>query len=168
MSLVGFRIDDRLLHGQVVENWIEALRPGLIVVANDRAAADAFTQELYAAALPPGVRLIVAPLPAAWAAAREFGGRVFMIAATPADALALVELGLDTDTITIGGLHHASGKERVLDYVYLDGTDRDHLRRLSGRGMVLVAQDVPKRRAIDLAPLLDADTPPSPTAPSSP
>ncbi len=154
MTLVGFRIDDRLLHGQVVENWIEALRPDVIVVASDRVAGDAFTRELYAAALPPGIRLVVAPIPAAAAAARDSTERVLLITGSAGDALALVGAGVAVSAVTVGGVHHAGGKERILDFVYLDDDDREALRRLHAAGIALVAQDVPRRRPADLAPLL--------------
>jgi mannose/fructose/N-acetylgalactosamine-specific phosphotransferase system component IIB len=154
MTPIAFRIDDRLMHGQVVENWIEALRPGLVVVANDRAAADPFTRELYAAALPPGVLLAVEPLARAAARVRAFSGRVFVIAGAAADALALVAGGIAVTEITVGGIHHAAGKERVLEFVYLDAADRAALRELVAARIALVAQDVPSRRPVDLAPLL--------------
>lgn len=154
MTLVGFRIDDRLLHGQVVENWIERLRPDLIIVASDRAAADPLTRELQAAAMPPRVGLEVVALDGAPAAAARGRGRVFVIAGSPADALVLVESGLRPPEIVVGGLHHEGGKERLLDFVYVDENDRAHLRRILELGLKLVAQDVPQHRARDLAPLL--------------
>jgi mannose/fructose/N-acetylgalactosamine-specific phosphotransferase system component IIB len=154
MTPIDCRLDDRLLHGQVVENWIEILRPDLILVANDRVAGDPFTRELYAAALPPAVALAVEPLACAAARLRAAAGRVLLIAGSAADALALVREGIGVDRIVVGGLHHAPGKERVLDFVYLDAADRAALRALAAAGIALVAQDVPSRRPTDLTPLL--------------
>ena len=156
MTRVDFRLDDRLLHGQVVENWIEALHPDLVLVASDLAAADDFTRELYAAALPPAVALAVEPLAQAAARVRAASGRVLVIAGSAADALALVRDGIAVARITVGGVHHASGKERVLEFVYLDAADRTALRALQAAGIALIAQDVPSRRPTDLAPLLGA------------
>jgi mannose/fructose/N-acetylgalactosamine-specific phosphotransferase system component IIB len=154
MARIDFRIDDRLLHGQVVENWLETLRPDLVVVANDRAAADPFIRELWKAALPPGIALAVEPLTGAGARVNDSSGRVLVIAGTAADALVLVRGGISVAAITVGGIHHAGGRERVLDFVYLDAADRAALHRLLAAGITLVAQDVPSRRPTDLAPLL--------------
>jgi mannose/fructose/N-acetylgalactosamine-specific phosphotransferase system component IIB len=79
---------------------------------------------------------------------------VLLIVDSPADALALVEAGLEPLTITVGGLHHKNGKERLLDYVYVDDGDRTALRQLADRGIAVVAQDVPRHGARDLKPLL--------------
>jgi mannose/fructose/N-acetylgalactosamine-specific phosphotransferase system component IIB len=155
MGVVGFRIDDRLLHGQVVENWLEVLRPKRVVVVSDGAFADALLLELYRAALPPGVNVEV--LPVAGAAARIAAlarEPVLLLAGSPADALALVEDGVQVASIIVGGLHHAPGRERVLDFVYLSAADRAALAALRARGVALVAQDVPCRTAVDLSPLL--------------
>ncbi len=154
MSIVGFRIDDRLLHGQVVENWIQWLRPDLIVVASERASADPLTHDLYAAAMPPGVDVDVVPLARAVEAATRPPGRVLLIVESPADALALIEGGLRPLAITVGGLHHDTGKERLLDFVYLNEDDRDALRHLLALGYEVIAQDVPRHRPNDLGPLL--------------
>lgn len=154
MIPIDFRIDDRLMHGQVVENWIETLRPGLVVIASDRAAADPFIRELYAAALPPAVALAVEPLARAAARVGAFAGRVLVIAGSAADALVVVTGGIAVTAITVGGIHHAAGKEQVLDFVYLDAADRAALRELLAAGIALIAQDVPSRRPVDLAPLL--------------
>ena len=154
MALVGFRIDDRLLHGQVVENWIEALRPRRVVVANDAAASDPILPELYRAALPPGVAVELRSLVEAPAAIRAAQDPLLVLVGSPADALALVMNGVLVERIVVGGLHHAPGREKLLEFVYLGAPDRAALVELSERGVALVAQDVPRRHPIDMGPLL--------------
>jgi len=154
MALVGFRIDDRLLHGQVVENWIEALRPRRVVVANDAAASDPILPELYRAALPPGVAVELRSLVEAPAAIQAARDPLLVLVGSPADALALVTNGVLVERIVVGGLHHAPGREKLLEFVYLGAPDRAALVALSERGVALVAQDVPRRHPIDMGPLL--------------
>ena len=45
---VYFRIDDRLIHGQIVASWIASLNCNRIIVADDKAAVDTFQQALLA------------------------------------------------------------------------------------------------------------------------
>ena len=54
MSIVLFRVDERLIHGQVVVGWAE-LHPDRIVVVDDEIAASQWEQELYAMGLPSEV-----------------------------------------------------------------------------------------------------------------
>ena len=155
MTLAGFRIDDRLLHGQVVETWIDELRPRHVVVANARVVGDRITRELWEAAMPSGVTLEVVLVEAAPAAVVGAEGRVLLIVESPADALVLVEAGVQPEAITVGGLHHAGGKEKLLEFVWVDAAERAALRRLAAAGIALVAQDVPRRHPRDLGALLE-------------
>ncbi len=158
MALAGFRIDDRLLHGQVVENWLEVLHPKRVVVVSDSAFEDPILLELYRAALPSGVGVDVLPIAGAAARVAALAREpVLVLTASPADALALVEDGLEVETVNVGGLHHAPGRVRLLDFVYLGAADRTALAALRARGVALVAQDVPRRAAVDLGSLLDRE-----------
>ena len=57
MPVVLVRIDDRLVHGQVVEGWLKAIRATHIVVASDPVAADETQKALYLLAVPQGIQL---------------------------------------------------------------------------------------------------------------
>ena len=46
MKISVFRIDDRLIHGQVITAWIAYADAKTIIVADDKAAGDEFTQSL--------------------------------------------------------------------------------------------------------------------------
>src|SRR5207253_9741313 len=53
MSLVLHRIDDRLIHGQVVVGWGQPLDIRFIVRVDDDVAASDWEQELYRMGTPP-------------------------------------------------------------------------------------------------------------------
>ena len=55
MDLV--RVDDRLIHGQVVVGWGRELKPDLVVLADDEVAANEWEQKLYALGVPRGMKV---------------------------------------------------------------------------------------------------------------
>ena len=55
MTLKLVRVDDRLIHGQVVAIWLKALGAKRIVIVDDKTAADEFLREILMLAAPPGV-----------------------------------------------------------------------------------------------------------------
>jgi mannose/fructose/N-acetylgalactosamine-specific phosphotransferase system component IIB len=61
VSLRLVRIDDRLIHGQVVAGWLRALGAQRIVIVDDAAARDEFLREVLTLAAPQGVPVEVAP-----------------------------------------------------------------------------------------------------------
>jgi mannose/fructose/N-acetylgalactosamine-specific phosphotransferase system component IIB len=59
------RIDDRLIHGQVVALWVKHLQAKRIVIVDDQVAKDVFLQTVLRGAAPPGISVEVATLEAA-------------------------------------------------------------------------------------------------------
>src|SRR5687768_17646120 len=51
------RIDDRLIHGQVVVGWGQPLDIGFIVLVDDDVAASDWEQELYRMGVPPDMEV---------------------------------------------------------------------------------------------------------------
>ncbi len=148
MTWLLHRVDDRLIHGQVVIAWGAALRPKRIVVVDDRAAASPWERDLLASSAPEmEVRVLtVAEAAAAYAAEREARGGAFLLVRDLRTARALVEAGAAVPAFTLGGLHYAPGKQKVNEYLYLDAADRADARALLERGVALEAQDVPASR----------------------
>ena len=159
MSWLIHRIDDRLIHGQVVIAWGARLRPRRIWVVDDASATNAWERELLASAAPDAeVRVAtVAEAAAAYAAEAAAPGGAFLIVRDLGSALALIEAGASVPSFTLGGLHYAPGKSKVNEYIYLDADDRRRARALLDRGVALDVQDVPASRAQSLE-TLDPET----------
>jgi len=155
MSWALHRIDDRLIHGQVLVAWGSRLNPARIWVVDDGVAASEWERELFRDAAP-GIEVRVAGVAETAAAhAGEAGapGAAFLLVRDLDTARRLTEAGAAVAEWNVGGLHYAPGKEKVNDYVYLDARDRDDARALILAGVRLSVQDVPASRAITLATL---------------
>ena len=155
MSWVLHRIDDRLIHGQVLVAWGARLDPARIWVVDDGVAASDWERDLFRDAAPGiDVRIAsVAEAAAAHAAEIDARGAAFLLVRDLATARRLVEAGAKLAEWNVGGLHYAPGKDRVNDYVYLDADDRADARALLLAGVGLVAQDVPASRPETLVAL---------------
>lgn len=155
MSWALRRIDDRLIHGQVLVAWGARLDPKRIWVVDDAAAANAWERELFLASAPGvDVRVVgIAEAAAAYAAEAEATGGAFLLVRDLATALRLVEAGVHVTSFNVGGLHYAPGKTKVSEYVYLDDADRAIARALVAHGVALEVQDVPASRPAALSTL---------------
>jgi mannose/fructose/N-acetylgalactosamine-specific phosphotransferase system component IIB len=162
VSWLLHRIDDRLIHGQVVVAWGARLRPNRIWVVDDATAASEWERRLLEESAP-GITVRVLTIAEAAvehaAEAQAAGGAMLLVRDLPT-ALSLVEAGAVVAGFNIGGLHYAPGKDKVNEYVYLDATDRAAARRLTARGVRLDVQDVPASRAQPLG-ALDPSTAPA-------
>lgn len=158
MPALLYRVDDRLIHGQVSVGWAGPLKPDLLLVVDDVAARDDFEIELICSACPETSRaqvVDVAGAPARIAAAAA-AGRLIVLLRDIRTARRLVEAGVALPELNIGGVHHQPGRREFLSFVYLNEAEIEDLRWLHARGVALSAQDLPGNRPRDLAPLLDS------------
>ena len=54
-----FRIDERLIHGQIAIKWSRHTGVDSIVVANNNAAANTMIQKSLKMAAPPGIKTVI-------------------------------------------------------------------------------------------------------------
>jgi len=149
------RIDDRLIHGQVLVAWGARLDPARIWVVDDGVAASEWERELFREAAP-GIEVRVASVAeaaAAHAGEAEAPRVAFLLVRDLDTARRLAEAGARVAEWNVGGLHYAPGKEKVNDYVYLDERDRESAKALLAGGARLIVQDVPASRPLPLGTL---------------
>ncbi len=157
MALVLVRIDDRLVHGQVVVGWGNVLHPDRILLCNDQIAASQWERELYTGGASDDAPIEVLSLREAaesLAGNRFAKERLFLIVESPRDVLRLLDLGVPITEVNVGGMHHRPGKQQVAPYLFVDEHDRDWFQQLHARRVHLVGQDLPTGKKIDLAKLL--------------
>ena len=154
MSIALYRIDDRLIHGQVVVGWGQPLNVGFIVLVDDAVRASPWEQDLYRMGVPPEIEVISASV--AEAAARmpewEADPRVGIVVAADIGSMAALTANCQrVKRITVGGVHHRPGRTQRLRFVYLSDAEAEELKRMAARGVEVSAQDVPTARAVPLA-----------------
>ena len=154
MSIALYRIDDRLIHGQVVVGWGQRLNVGFIVLVDDAVRASPWEQELYRMGVPPHIEVITvsraeaAERLADWDADPRVG---IVVAGDIATLAALTENCHQVRHINVGGVHQRPGRTERLRFVYLSDAEAEQLKGLAARGIEITAQDVPTARAVPLA-----------------
>ncbi len=154
--IVLYRIDDRLIHGQVVVGWGQRLGIGFIALVNDEVRASEWEQELYRMGVPPTIEVIFASV--AEAAARlaewERDRRRGIVLTGDVDAMAaLVRATPRRRCINLGGIHAQEGRTERLRYVFLSPDEAAKLKSLAAEGVEVSAQDVPTAKPVPMAEL---------------
>lgn len=140
------RIDERLLHGQVLIGWAAQLQPRFLLLANDLVAEDVAQRRLYQGLGEDEFVVQVMEVEAAGRHLAENPGdaaTTMVVVASPGDGLALLQSGAPFTSINIGGLYASAKKRRYLDYVWLSNTDVENLLQLLKHGVNLEARDLP-------------------------
>ena len=158
MTLVLNRIDDRLIHGQVVVGWGQPLDVKFIVLVDDAVASSDWEQDLYRMGVPPEMEVRfhsaadAVPLLDGYRAEARPG---ILLTGDIETMRALVERG-GVREVNVGGIHHRAGRTQHLRYVFLTPVEQQALAALAQLGAVVTAQDVPATRAVPLSELFAA------------
>lgn len=151
------RIDDRLIHGQVVVGWGQPLDIRLLVLVDDFVVASDWEQELYRMAVPPEMEIRFESVDSAARRYDEYAAdrrkSIFIVA--DIDTMSkLVARVPAIRAVNLGGLHHRAGRGQKLRYVFLTPDEERMLRELQTSGVTVTAQDVPAAHAVPLDELL--------------
>ncbi len=157
MPIVLSRVDDRLVHGQVVIGWGRPLGVQFIALVDEGVAASAWEQELYRMAVPPELDVYFLTVAEAvdrlaeWQAGQRRGilltGDLETMAALHAAGPAVVR------RINLGGVHHRPGRRERLPYLYLTDEEMRALVALEAAGAEVTAQDLPTSSPVALRAL---------------
>lgn len=158
MALELYRIDDRLIHGQVVVGWGQPLDLRFIVLVDDEVAASDWEQELYRMGVPPDMEVYfdtVASAAGSLSRYQDDERRGLLLTGDIDTMTRLVDASENIRRVNVGGLHHRPGRIQRLRYVFLTRDEEAQLRALAERGLDVTAQDVPAARPVALDELLE-------------
>jgi len=154
VCLALVRVDDRLLHGQVVLNWVRAVRPARILIVDDALAHDSLARDALMAASPPGIEVWIGETQEAvqeLAGNRWRAARTMVLLRDPISARRLYEAGLGYRRLNVGAVGLAPGRVRVGRQVSLTRDEWEALRYLQQAGVDVTLQPLPSDHAVALA-----------------
>jgi mannose/fructose/N-acetylgalactosamine-specific phosphotransferase system component IIB len=161
MAINLYRIDDRLIHGQVVVGWGQPHNIRFLILVDDLVASSDWEQELYRMAVPPEMEIYFANVDTAIRDHARYASDPrpgILITGDIASMLRLVKGVKAIGSVNLGGIHHRAGREEKVRYVFLTPDEEDQLRALEASGVEVTAQDVPSARARPLAEVLEGES----------
>ena len=157
MPIVLCRVDDRLIHGQVVVGWGRPMGIDLIILVDDQVASSDWEQELYRMAVAPGIEVKFVTVAEAAAQLSEWqaNGKRGLVLTGDLDTMAALHAASPEviHRINLGGIHHRPGRRERLPFVYLTDQEMRTLITLEQSGAVITAQDLPTTPAVPLKSL---------------
>lgn len=157
MPIVLLRIDERLIHGQVVIGWGNHVRPDRYVVVDDELASSEWEQDLYRLGAGGAEVLFVTVAEAReglteW---RAVPTRSILLTRDVATMRRLAEGGLlEGESVNVGGVHHRADRDELLTYVHMTDAERRDLEAIAADGAEVAARDLPDAHRVSLSSLL--------------
>jgi PTS system mannose-specific IIB component/fructoselysine and glucoselysine-specific PTS system IIB component len=160
VGLELYRIDDRLIHGQVVVGWGQPLDVQFIVLVDDEVAASDWEQELYRMGVPPEMEVYFESVSSAVQRLPAFQADRRAGILLTGDIMTMSRLARESGlirSINLGGVHHRPGRVQRLRYLFLSGEEEQELKALAANGATITAQDVPAARPLPLDEVLGGE-----------
>lgn len=151
------RVDDRLLHGQIIAVWCKHQPFTQIVIVDDATAADPFFEEVLTLAAPPSIQVRVFSLDEG---IRALGREdvphktTMILLKSPADAVRLYEGGIHYTALNIGGLSSRSGRRNVYKNIAIAEEELALLETLAEQGVAVTFLTVPGEKPRGLREIL--------------
>jgi mannose/fructose/N-acetylgalactosamine-specific phosphotransferase system component IIB len=159
VTLVLYRIDDRLIHGQVVVGWGQAMDIEFVVLVDDAVASSEWEQELYRMGVPPEMEVFFHGVTEATSQLETYrrDRRRGILLTGDVRSMACLVAADGIPAVNVGGVHHRPGRVQRLRYVFLNDEEERLLREIAARGVEVAAQDVPGAWPVPLAELLESE-----------
>ena len=157
MPVIHVRMDNRLIHGQILVSWNSVFKIDRIVVTNDRVAADPIQVTLLKAVAPIGANVSVLSIKDCVAYSESPQAEkenIFIIAKYPEDGLALVEAGLKMPVLNLGNQAFVRGSQKVSNTVFLTESGCKALKKLHEMGIRISCRMMPSDKDSEYWPTL--------------
>ena len=144
--MIWFRLDNRLIHGQIIEAWLPYTRANHLVVCNAELAQDELRQQIMQLAVPSRITVaFVAPgdLNALLQNLQKQDAKTLVIFSDCTDARTAYDAETRFSVLNIGNMHYASGKQQICGHVALSPEDASCLHTFADAGVRLDFRCVP-------------------------
>lgn len=149
ISLV--RVDNRLIHGQVVEAWLPHLNVQRVAVADDEAAGSPLMRAAMGLAVPGEVEVTIQKLGEVdFAALSKDPRRTLLLFRDVSGVVEARKRGLEFRHLNLGNVHFSAGRRKVSPSVFLDSKELGELKELSSAGVLVEASPVPHGQPLSL------------------
>lgn len=157
-NIVLARIDDRLIHGQIVTSWSKVTGANAILIADDALTRDRFTQRILLAAAPPDIEVTIYSVVDAITFLKEEGDqeeRLILLTKVPEVMESIINSGVPLEKIVLGGMGMKAGRARFNKNVSASPDELECMKRILEKGTDIIYQLVPSERPVNMSKLIE-------------
>jgi len=157
LNIVLTRIDDRLIHGQVMTAWVKYTSGNRIIIVDDAVAGDPFMEKVLKMAAPKGISVDVYNTDEGAEALKQEANpkeRVIVLVKYPKTIKFLFEKGVSFKEINVGGMAAGPGRKKFYKNISASPEEKEIFKDLSEKGVEINIQIVPDDRPISVKKLL--------------
>ena len=148
------RVDNRLVHGQILEAWVPFIKAKCIMVVDNNSASDFFCETVIRMAVPSEIEVNICSVEdfaANYVYAQGEGKKTIVLFSSIADTLKAYQEGFHFEKLNIGNIHHEDYKICCAPSVFLCEPEiQDILKLLEDKGVSIELKRVPREKAVNI------------------
>ena len=152
-NVVHARVDDRLIHGEVVTAWVPTMRATRIIIIDDEVAKDEFNVRVVKALAPAGTKVFVYDVEKASEKLMVQGlpdERLLLLAKSPTTFHRLIKKGVPLKEINLGGAGIRGKRQPFINNVSLDPDEVLACEDMQKNGVRVYYQLVPEQGVTEI------------------
>lgn len=149
MSVKMIRIDDRLIHGQIVAAWAKSLSIKRIWIVDDGVAKDVFITNVMKMVSPPDAELVITGTDEVEKLIPEFDGtdkNTLILVKYPKVAKLLFEAGVGLRELNVGGMGANADRKKLFKNISASEEERATLKEIRNAGVKVYFQVTPNEK----------------------
>jgi len=157
MKIVLFRIDERLIHGQIAHAWSAKCKPKEILVIDDEGVNDPLVEMTLEMAVPSGIDFSLLNTADSITYLKENKNnnkRVLIVVKSPSIPLQLIDNDIEINSINVGGMYYRKDKNKISKTVYLSDEDIELFKEIQERGVESEIRTNPSDKSVNLYQLI--------------
>ncbi|MEA3506211.1 MAG: PTS sugar transporter subunit IIB [Elusimicrobiota bacterium] len=153
-----FRLDDRLIHGQVIEGWVHNLELTRIVVASDRVKEDKEFSKILKFSSPSEINVEILSLQELADKIREgylAEEDTIVLFESPEDVLILLDYGVRIEYLNVGCMHRNKDKKLICSNIIASREDIEVFKDIDSMGVTMDSRPLPQSEKVNLMKIID-------------
>jgi mannose/fructose/N-acetylgalactosamine-specific phosphotransferase system component IIB len=157
-SGIIWRIDDRLIHGQVIIGWCGQLPVQRLIVCDNEIASTEWEKNLLLMAAPANLPAEVCSVEQTansvqlWQSSKKI---TLILLKSPDILKDLLAKGVSIEKVNVGGIHYREDRKEYLSYLFLSRKEIEIFRELIKSGIYFECQDLPTSSNYNLEKLIE-------------
>lgn len=145
------RLDDRLVHGQLFNNWCTYENITEILVVNEEVNNNEIRKTFIEMSVPDNINIIFCDVSGAIEIYEEECKyeNVIIVFGNPFEILEFIEKGGKVKSINIGGMSYKKDKKRISTTLYVDEAELQALKKIASYNIELEIRILPTDKRID-------------------
>lgn len=157
INLALVRIDDRLIHGQVMTAWVKYTSANRIIIIDDLVAEDPFMTRILKMSAPPGIKVEVYDIEGAIEVLSKDlkkEEKIIILVKYPKTIQEIFDQGVKIKEVIVGGMGANVGRKKLYRNISASDEERQTFKALIEKGVEISIRIVPDDRPVSMEKFL--------------